>query len=183
MRRVANFAGVQRWVKIERVRYVIIQRRNVGRRQVEHACRQEVHLPESAQIQMCSFLADVTRIKQNFSWQLFLESKTPRLLIGDVAADGFRRSDAGKADIVEGSQRIPRRRRYAAAGRIAEQARRIFQRIERRGVIDVQRSEPWRLHIEALISPRAGSGRSAAGGGKVDTIATAKDKRVRQLGG
>src|SRR5262249_868309 len=86
-----------------------------------------------------------------------------------------------KSDVVEGAERAARRGRNTAVRRVGERARRIFQRVIRRYVVDVQSCEPRRLNVEPLVAPRAGAGSTAARRGEVDSVTSADHKGMGQL--
>src|SRR5450432_3587517 len=85
-------------------------------------------------------------------------------------ADGFHGPNSRKPDIVEGAKRAARGRSHSATGRIRKETGRIFQRVEGRGMIDIQCGQPGRLHVKSLEPPRTGSGRSTAGRREINSV-------------
>src|SRR5579871_5033057 len=93
--------------------YKIRKIRAVSGRQSQHLRTKEIHIAESAQVEMRAFLPNVAHIQNRLAHYFFLESEAPYLLVRDGVADIANRADSGGSDVVQQPQRRTWRRSNA----------------------------------------------------------------------
>src|SRR4029077_21071812 len=128
-----------------------------------------------------AFLSDIGSIQQDPSWQLFLEPKTPSLLIRCVLAHARNWSNGSKPNIIECALGVTWWGRDATRERRGEQAGCILQSIPWRGMINVESAQPRGLDVKSLESPRASSCSAASRGREIDAVAASKHEAVGKL--